>query len=85
MLGVKFTVTHDSLESMRAGKITELPNYAAIYEFFPKEIMLKTWASFGVSMATGSCSVAGDSLADRFPGFKAKSLSALVAECWGAK
>ena len=83
--GVKFDVTYDSLESMRAGKITELPNYMSIYDFFPREIMLKTWASFGVAMATGACSLEGDALNQKFPDIKAKDLSTFISTYWTGK
>ena len=70
---------------MRAGRITELPNYKAIYEFFPKDTMLQTWASFGVSMATGSCSLMGETLNDRFPDVKVQDLEAFIKACWSGK
>lgn len=70
---------------MRAGRITELPSYTDIYDFFPKEVMLQTWASFGVSMATGSCSLMGETLNDRFPDVKVQGLEAFIAACWSGK
>ena len=83
--GVKFKVIYDSLDSMRAGNITELPNYAPIYRFFPKDIMLKTWASFGVAMATGSCSLMGDTLNQEFPDIKVQDLESFITACWTGK
>ena len=70
---------------MRAGDITELPNYAPIYEFFPKDIMLKTWASFGVAMATGSCSLIGDTLNREFPDVRVQDLESFITSCWSGK
>ena len=67
---------------MRAGKITELPNYPSIYEFFPREVMLKTWASFGVAMAMGACSLIGDTLNQKFPDVTAQDLSAFISTYW---
>ena len=70
---------------MRAGVITELPNYVSIYDFFPGEIMLKTWASFGVAMASGACSLEGDTLNQKFPDIKAQDLSTFISTYWTGK
>ena len=70
---------------MRDGKITELPNYLSIYKFFPKETMLKTWASFGVAMATGACSLMGDTLNQKLPEVKVQDLSTFIATYWTGK
>ncbi|KAL8988745.1 MAG: hypothetical protein Q9169_008504, partial [Polycauliona sp. 2 TL-2023] len=48
--GVEFEIVNDSLEDLRAGKITEIPAYLPTYEFFPKESMLQMLAGFGVAI-----------------------------------
>ena len=70
---------------MRAGQITELPSYHTMYEFFPKDVILRTWANFGVAMATGSCNLTGDTLNEKFPDVKVRNLSEFITTSWGGK
>ncbi|EXJ92426.1 hypothetical protein A1O3_00977 [Capronia epimyces CBS 606.96] len=52
--GVKFNVTHDSLETLRKGQITELPAQVPAYPFFPKEQLQGLFAIFGLWFDDGS-------------------------------
>jgi len=52
--GVKFNVTHDSVESLQQGKITELPAHVAVYPFFPKEQLQWVFSVFGLWFDGGS-------------------------------
>ncbi|KAL1854598.1 hypothetical protein Plec18170_004688 [Paecilomyces lecythidis] len=51
--GIKFDVTYDSVELLRAGKITELPSHRLTYEHFPKEALQATFATFGILFEEG--------------------------------
>lgn len=70
---------------MRAGRITELPSYQAMYDYFPKDLILRAWANFGVAMATGSCDLRGDTLNAKFPDVEMRTLAEFIAASWSGK
>ena len=84
--GTKFEVTYDSIDTLKQGKITELPSHPHIYPFFPKEAMQGLFSSFGLLFARGDFDLRSDpakSLTERYPGIRPKTVRELVQEAWG--
>ncbi|USP72737.1 NAD(P)-binding protein [Curvularia clavata] len=81
--GVKFDVTHDTLEALKRGQITELPSYQAMYAFFPKEQLLGIMASFGVLFAEGDFDFkSAPLLNDIYPDIKPRTVKELLNQAW---
>ncbi|GKT80691.1 NmrA-like family protein [Colletotrichum tofieldiae] len=84
--GVKFNVTYDSLETLEAGKITELPGHVAAYPFWPKEQLQGLFAKFGLMFEAGVFDIKAEpSVAQDFPDIKLRSLKELLEEAWKPK
>ena len=84
--GTKFEVTYDSIDTLKQGKITELPSHPHIYPFFPKEAMQGMFSSFGQLFAKGDFDLkpeSASSLNERYPDIKSKTVRELVQEAWG--
>jgi len=84
--GSKFEVTYDSIDTLKQGKITELPSHPHIYPFFPKEAMQGMFSAFGLLFASGDFdlkSESSNSLNVRYPDIKPKTVRELVQEAWG--
>ena len=64
--GAKFDVVHDTLDDLRAGKISEIPAYGALRDVLPKEMLLEMMAALGVAMVTGVFDLEGDALNDKY-------------------
>jgi hypothetical protein len=81
----KFEVTYDSIDTLKQGKITELPSHPHIYPFFPKEAMQGLFSAFGLLFARGDFELKPDSsnsLNERYPDIKPKTVRELVQEAW---
>ncbi|KAL8947779.1 MAG: hypothetical protein Q9222_005977 [Ikaeria aurantiellina] len=65
--GTKFEVVRDSLEDLRAGRISEIPAYLTLYETIPKDFLLEMMAGLGVAMVTGIFDLNGKLLKDEYP------------------
>ncbi|KAF5253248.1 hypothetical protein FANTH_1844 [Fusarium anthophilum] len=84
--GVKFTVKHDSIEDLKAGKITELPSHPHMYPFFPKPMLQGFFAAFGRMFVEGAFDLKPErTLNDQFPEVKARKIKDLLFEAWGHK
>jgi len=84
--GTKFQVTYESDESLKQGKVTELPSHPHIYPFFPKEALQGLSSSFGQLFAAGDFDLKSDSsnsLNARYSDIKPTSVKQLVQEAWG--
>jgi hypothetical protein len=84
--GNKFEVTYESTDTLKQGKVTELPSHPHLYPFFPKEAMQGLFASFGLLFAKGDLDLKpepANSLNERYPGIKPKTVRELVREAWG--
>lgn len=69
--GAKFDTTYDSLESLRAGQITELPSHAEAYPYFPNPMLQGFFASFSILFGEGYLNFQPEkSLNDQFPEIK---------------
>ncbi|KAL8941386.1 MAG: hypothetical protein Q9216_002264 [Gyalolechia sp. 2 TL-2023] len=83
--GTKFDVVHDSLEDLRAGRVSEIPAYLPLYEIFPKEFLLDMMAGFGVAMVTGVFAFEGDLLNEKYPEIKTTKMRDFVEAHWAGK
>lgn len=84
--GTKFTVSYDSLETLKSGKITELPSHVSLYPYFPKEQLQGLFAAFGIMFETGAFNFKPEHTINQdFPEIKPKSIKELVSEAWTGK
>ncbi|KAI1046251.1 hypothetical protein LB505_013038 [Fusarium chuoi] len=82
--GVKFTITHDSIEDLKAGKITELPSHPHMYPFIPKPMLQGLLAAFGRMFVEGVFDFKPErTLNEEFPEVKARKIKDLLFEAWG--
>jgi hypothetical protein len=84
--GQKFEVTSDSDDLLKQGKVSELPSHSHLYPFFPKEAMQGMFASFGRLFAAGEFDLksnSSNSLNERYPDIKPRTVKELVQEAWG--
>jgi hypothetical protein len=83
LIGFKFDVTYDSLETLRSGKITELPGQVSNYEYFPKETLQSMFAGFGLMYEEGRLNFRPkQTLNDLFPEIKPASVRDIVEIGW---
>ncbi|KAK3376473.1 hypothetical protein B0T24DRAFT_718815 [Lasiosphaeria ovina] len=81
--GVKFDVTHDSVETLKTGVVTELPSYLPMYPFFPKPAMLGFLATFGQWFEAGVFDIKPErTLNDQFPHIKTGKVKDLLEQAW---
>ncbi|KFA50129.1 hypothetical protein S40293_06402 [Stachybotrys chartarum IBT 40293] len=81
----KFTVTHDSMDMLKSGQITELPSHPTFYPFFPKQMLQEIFAAFGIMFENGVFDLKpSGTLDDEFPNIKPKTVKELVSEAYGA-
>ncbi|KAF3809724.1 hypothetical protein GCG54_00005265 [Colletotrichum gloeosporioides] len=79
----KFSVTHDYMYSLQAGRVTELLSHEAYYPYFPKEQMQGLLAFFGVMWKSGKCSLEpAHTLNQRFPDIETTNVRALLESAW---
>ena len=79
--GRKLDVVHDSLENLRAGKITEIPAYVPFYDIYPREMMLEMMAAFGVSMIMGVFEFDGE-LNRKYPDIRTTKVRDFIKTSW---
>ncbi|KAK0389982.1 hypothetical protein NLU13_3555 [Sarocladium strictum] len=81
--GVKFTVSYDSEEDMRAGKVTELPSHVHAYPFLPKPIFQGFMGGMGLMVADGSFDLKAErTLNSEFPSIKPQSVKELLIKAY---
>ncbi|KAG6995843.1 hypothetical protein G7Y79_00041g077950 [Physcia stellaris] len=83
--GIKFEVVHDSLEDLRAGRITEIPAYVPIYKVLPKDFFLEMMAAFAVAMVTGVFDLGDDTLNKQYPEVKPVKTDEFITKYWAGK
>ncbi|KAF6781929.1 NmrA-like family protein [Colletotrichum sojae] len=82
--GTKFKVTHDSLDALKAGKATELPNQTVMSAFIPREALLGIVSFFMTLFESGALDFQDvDTINEEFPDLKPKSIKELMSEGWG--
>ena len=81
--GGKFKTTHDPLESLKEGQVTELPAHKAMYPAMPKSTLQSICAAFGILGDQGHCNFKTEkTLNDQFPNIKTRKVKDLVNEAW---
>lgn len=81
--GTKFTVTHDSIEKLKKGEITELPSHPDVYPFFPKQMLQGFFSSFGILFEEGHFDLKpARTLNEEFPQIKARTVKEAVDAAW---
>ncbi|RMJ20300.1 hypothetical protein CDV36_000112 [Fusarium kuroshium] len=83
--GTKFSVTYDPVDSLKEGKVSELPSHAAMYGFLPKEQLQGILATFGLMFEAGLFNLEGPSIAQNFPDIKLRTMKELLTEAWEGK
>ncbi|TQN65127.1 Oxidoreductase BOA1 [Colletotrichum shisoi] len=84
--GVKFNVAYDSVESLKAGKITELPRHAVLYALWPKEQLQVMFSRYELMLDSGLFDVSLEhSITEDLPDIKLRSFKELLKEAWGPK
>ncbi|RSM03810.1 hypothetical protein CEP52_007177 [Fusarium oligoseptatum] len=81
--GTEFKKTHDSVELLKSGKITELPGHVYAYEYMPKEALQGMLATFGLLFDEGQFDFKPErSLNDIFPEIKTVSAKEMLEIGW---
>lgn len=83
--GTKFEVHYDSVDKLKTGQVTELPNHTALYPFFPKEALQGLFSLFGLWFEDGSFNydVPGkESLNEQFPEIHPSTITQIINEAW---
>ncbi|KXH40814.1 hypothetical protein CSIM01_08542 [Colletotrichum simmondsii] len=82
--GAKFSVTHDSMEDLQAGKVSELPAHKDYYAYFPKDQLQGLLAFFGMMWESGKCNLKPvGTLNQRFPEIETATVEFLFQSAWG--
>ena len=81
--GTKFKVAHDSVDTLKAGKVTELPGQVAAYPFFPKEAFQNLAAKFGLWFEEGAFNFHPErTLHDDFPEINPMTAAEMLSAAW---
>jgi hypothetical protein len=84
-IGSKFTVSYDSLQKLKEGRVTELPSHHTAYPYFPKPILQSVFSKFGIYVITGLFDMPEEkSLNKQFPEIKTKSVREVIS-AWKGK
>jgi hypothetical protein len=84
VIGTNFKVTYDSLDLLRAGKVTELPSHPPLYAHMPKEEIQRIFSVFGVWFHEGLFNLQPKkTLNSVFPGIKVWTVKELLQSAWG--
>jgi hypothetical protein len=82
-IGDKFEITHDPIELLKEGKITELPSHVHSYPFYPKEALQGTFSQFGILFDEGAFDFQPkQTLNDLFPEIKPKTARDVLEIGW---
>ena len=83
--GTKFDIVHDSLEDLRAGKVTEIPAYVPLFDVSPKESVLEMMAAFRVAIITGAFYFEGQLSNDEYSEIQPVKVRDFIKEQWRSK
>ncbi|KAJ3464815.1 hypothetical protein MRS44_009601 [Fusarium solani] len=83
--GEKFEVTHDSLDLLLSGQITELPSHPSLYSQMPKDQIQALFATFGVWFEKGLFELkpTNKTLNEVFPEVHARTVKEVLEAGWG--
>ncbi|EEY16168.1 conserved hypothetical protein [Verticillium alfalfae VaMs.102] len=81
--GKPIEVSYDSIETLKSGKITELPSHQYAYPFFPKEALQGLFSTFGRWFEEGVFNFQPKkSLNDLFPEIKTTTVKEILEIQW---
>jgi hypothetical protein len=84
--GVKFNVTYDSVEMMKAGRVTALPSHLEMRALIPQEVLEGILSLYGLLFEAGVFDLKPEhTIREDFPNIKVKSFKELMTEAWGRK
>ncbi|WAO87485.1 NmrA domain-containing protein [Fusarium falciforme] len=84
--GVKFNVTYDSVETMKAGRVTALPSHLQMRAFIPQEVLEGILSLYGLLFEAGVFDLNPEhTIRQDFPEIKVKTFKELITEAWGRK
>lgn len=84
--GIKFNVVYDSVETMKAGRVTALPSHLEMRTFIPQEILEGILSLYGLLFEAGVFDLKPEhTIRQDFPDIKVKTLKELITEAWGGK
>ncbi|KAI8717075.1 NmrA domain-containing protein [Fusarium sp. LHS14.1] len=83
--GEKFEITHDSLDLLLSGQITELPSHPSLYSQMPKDQIQALFATFGVWFEKGLFNLKpiNKTLNEVFPEIHARTVKEILEAGWG--
>ncbi|KAF4312024.1 Cytochrome P450 [Botryosphaeria dothidea] len=83
--GEMFEMRYDSVEELRAGRVTELPANRARYGVVPKQLLDGLLCVWGIAFCEGWFDFPGDTVAELFPDMKTTKFEELMRRCWGRR
>ncbi|KAF4784193.1 hypothetical protein HER10_EVM0005256 [Colletotrichum scovillei] len=84
--GVKFDVSHDSIETLKAGKVTKLPRHRSPYPYISDEQLQPMFAILGLMFERGVFDLRVEtSITQDFPDLKLRSMKELLEEAYKLK
>ncbi|KAF5575535.1 nmra-like family [Fusarium pseudocircinatum] len=84
--GTKFSVTNESLDGLKAGKLTELPSQTAMAAYMPPGTLSGILAFFMTLFGTGAMNFQDVSTINaQFPELKTTSVKDSMSKAWGLK
>ncbi|OIW25676.1 NAD(P)-binding protein [Coniochaeta ligniaria NRRL 30616] len=83
--GTKFNVTHDSVDKLERGEMTELPSHRSLYPLMGKTAVQKRFATFGLLTVKGLLRLPEEGSLNRlFPHIKTMTVAEIVG-AWRGK
>ncbi|KAK1623787.1 hypothetical protein BDP81DRAFT_502811 [Colletotrichum phormii] len=84
--GVKFEITHDEIDFLKSGKITELPSHSSLYSVMPKDQLQALFATFGIWFEEGLYHLQPKTTLNQlFPEIKARTVKEVIQAGWSQK
>lgn len=84
--GQKFKVTHDSLEVLQDGRMTDLPSHRVLYSSMPREDFQRVMTGVGILLESGTFDTKPPRVMNQdYPELKARTVEELMAEAWMGK
>lgn len=85
-IGISFHLTHDSIETLKAGVINELPSHPQFYDVYPKEHLQGFIAACGVMCEKGQANFTPErSLNELFPDIRPMTARDVLEKGWAAE
>lgn len=79
----KFAVSYDSVETLKASQVSELPGHVRLYAFFPKNLLQALVATHGLWFEEGVYNLTPRSfLNDKFPNIQPMKIKEMLELAW---